>query len=289
MKVRIISALVATGILFAALLCPYTIVLALAIAIAASLAVWELLYATHRVTNRVVVGGCMAFAAVEVLAVCAVQCVTSGVITAEWMLAPAGRLPLVWLVPVALLVLFTVFLLLFTLRSYGGMDVSTPAYAFWMTLYATAGFSALCALRFLHPSAGFSYILLAMVIPWMSDIGAYFIGTFFGKHKMAPVISPKKSWEGFFGGWVVSIGASALYAVICNVWLPTDVSPLSFAIGALVLAPLSVCGDLFASVIKRQSGIKDYSNLMPGHGGVMDRFDSVVCIAPLLYILLLVL
>ena len=66
-------------------------------------------------------------------------------------------------------------------------------------------------------------------------------------------------------------------------------SAIGSTIGALVLAPLSVCGDLFASVIKRQSGIKDYSNLMPGHGGVMDRFDSVVCIAPLLYILLLVL
>ena len=187
------------------------------------------------------------------------------------------------------LVLFSVFLLLFMLGTYGSVDVESFGYAFWMTVYATAGFSSLCALRYLHASVGIVYILLVLVIPWMSDIGAYFIGSFFGKHKMAPTISPKKTWEGFFGGWAVSIGSAAAYALICNHFFAVEVSPLTFALTAFVLAPLSVCGDLFASVIKRQSHIKDFGNIMPGHGGVMDRFDSVVCIAPLLYILLLLL
>ena len=289
MKVRIISALVAIVLLFAVLLCPYTIVLALAVAAAAAIAVWELLYATKRVTDKWVVGGCMAFAALEVMTVYVAQCFLSGVYTAQPTLSSVWHWPLACFVPLVPLVLFTLLILLYTVRAYEKNDVNVSAYAYWMTVYATIGFSSVAALRQLHPSVGITYVLLAMVIPWMSDTGAYFIGTFFGKHKMSPVISPKKSFEGFFGGWVISVGSSALYAVICNTFLSVDVSPLTFAIVSLVLAPLSVCGDLFASVIKRQSGIKDYGNLMPGHGGVMDRFDSVVCIAPLLYILLLLL
>ncbi len=289
MKVRIISALVAIVLLFAVLLCPHTFVLALAIAAAAAIAVWELLYATHRITHKWVVAVCMAFAAIEVLAVYVAQCLMSGVYITDAMLSSQWPLPISFYIPLVPLVLFALGMMLYTVYSYEKSDANTPSYAFCMTTYATLGFASIAALRQLHPSVGITYVLLTMVIPWMSDTGAYFVGTFFGKHKMAPVISPKKSWEGFFGGWVVSIGSSALYAVICNAFLSTDVSPLTFAIVALVLAPLSVCGDLFASVIKRQSGIKDYGNIMPGHGGVMDRFDSVVCIAPLLYILLLAL
>ncbi len=289
MKVRIISALVAIVLLFAVLLCPYTVVLALAIAAAAAIAVWELLYATHRIPHKGIVAVCMVFAAIEVLAVYVAQCLMSGVYITDAMLSSQWPLPICFYIPLVPTVLFALGMMLYTVYAYEKSDAYAPCYAFCMTSYVTLGFSAIAALRHLHPSVGITYVLLTMVIPWMSDTGAYFVGTFFGKHKMSPVISPKKSWEGFFGGWVISVGASALYAVICNAFLPTDVSPLTFALVALVLAPLSVCGDLFASVIKRQSGIKDYGNLMPGHGGVMDRFDSVVCIAPLLYILLLVL
>ena len=121
-----------------------------------------------------------------------------------------------------------------------------------------------------------------MVISWMSDTGAYFTGVCFGKHKMAPVISPKKTGEGFFGGWVISVGLTVLYGVICNAIVGTTVFSLPMlAIMAAVLAPVSVAGDLVASLIKRRTGIKDYGNIMPGHGGVMDRFDSVSFIAPL--------
>ncbi len=290
MKTRIISALVAIALLFAVLLCPFGIVLALAVAAAAAIAVWELLYATRRITNGWVVGGCMTFAAVEVMTVYVAQCELSGVFTSQPTVSSVWQMPVTCLIPIIPLVLFTLFIMLYTVRTYANNDINASAYAYWMTLYATIGFSSVAALRQLHPSVGITYVLLAMVIPWMSDTGAYFIGTFFGKHKMSPVISPKKSWEGFFGGWAVSVVCSALYAVICNAFLAyVNVSPIAFAIMAFVLAPLSVCGDLFASVIKRQSGIKDYGNIMPGHGGVMDRFDSVICIAPILYLLIQVL
>lgn len=297
MKTRIISALVAAAILFAVLLCPYTLVLAPVVAAVAAIAVWELLYATHHVKQRWIVAVCMVFAALEVMAVYMTQIIVSShsmyvlqSIFDSIILVPSNLLLTLKIIcwsPIVLVSLFTVFALLLGIitRSKGG--VRPTVYAYGMTLYATLGFSAIAALRYLHPTGGIAYILLTMVIPWMSDMGAYFIGTFFGKHKMAPIISPKKSWEGFFGGWAVSVAAAAPYALICNIWLTKPVDPITFVIAAAVLAPLSVCGDLFASMIKRRSGIKDYGNIMPGHGGVMDRFDSVVFIAPLLYLLLM--
>ena len=139
-------------------------------------------------------------------------------------------------------------------------------------------------------SEGVSAMLFLIAVSKSMDTGGYIFGMLSarflpgGNHKIAPSISPKKSWEGFFGGWVFSIACSALYAVICNAFYNGRLAfdPLEFALFALLLAPLSVCGDLFASLIKRRCGIKDYSNIMPGHGGVMDRFDSVVLTAPLL-------
>ncbi len=283
MKTRIVSGLVGTVILFAVLLCPVSWLLALVLAAAAAIAVYELLHNTGRVPDKVLVYGSMLFAALEVLAVfhsreLLLHNYMESPMVALW-LSFSGLLPL--LLPVA----YALFLMMALLAGHQTMDIAVGGYTFFMTAYATVGFSALAALRVLN-AAGLYYVLLPMVISWMSDTGAYFVGTFFGKHKMTPVISPKKSWEGFFGGWIISVGLTAVYAVICNALLAPQaaVSILQFTIMAAVLAPLSVGGDLFASVIKRQSGIKDYGNLMPGHGGVMDRFDSVVFIAPLVYI-----
>ena len=283
MKTRIVSGLVGTVILFAVLLCPVSWLLALVLAAAAAIAVYELLHNTGRVPDKVLVYGSMLFAALEVLAVFH----SRELLLHNYMESPmvALWLPFSGLLPLLLPVAYALFLMMALLAGHQTMDIAVGGYTFFMTAYATVGFSALAALRVLN-AAGLYYVLLPMVISWMSDTGAYFVGTFFGKHKMTPVISPKKSWEGFFGGWIISVGLTAVYAVICNALLAPQaaVSILQFTIMAAVLAPLSVCGDLFASVIKRQSGIKDYGNLMPGHGGVMDRFDSVVFIAPLVYI-----
>lgn len=148
---------------------------------------------------------------------------------------------------------------------------------------AASGFTALSLLRGMGED-GLFYICLALVIPWLSDTGAYFVGVLFGRHKLCPVISPKKTVEGLIGGIATSIAASALtvwiYGVCCG--HPIEVSWLSLLGVAAVGAPLSVIGDLFASVVKRRFGVKDYGNLMPGHGGVMDRFDSVLPVAVLL-------
>ena len=187
-----------------------------------------------------------------------------------------------------LIVLLGVFLLLVALRRHADTEVSAVGYAAFVTAYAAAGFGALAALREL-PQHGMLYVLIALIIPWMSDTGAYFVGTFLGRHKMTPVISPKKSWEGFFGGWAIAVGSAVLTGWLYHLITGQSGHYLPLALLAFVLAPFSVCGDLFASVIKRQSGIKDYGHIMPGHGGVMDRFDSVIAIAPVLHLLLFLL
>ena len=285
MKIRIISGLVGIVILFAVLLCPYTIVFTLVAAVAAALAVYELLHNTGIVKNWCLLIGSMVFAAVEVCIGRLAQVHATAVLTTvpPTTSAPADLLyPLlgIWLAVygVFALILFAVYKQSFVWKGFG------------LTVYATLGFTALAVLREL-PYYSLPFVLLPMVIAWMSDTGAYFVGTFFGKHKMAPVISPKKSWEGFFGGWAISVGLTAVYGVICNAFFP-GISSWRFDVGlfailAAVLAPLSVVGDLLASVIKRRCGIKDYGNVMPGHGGVMDRFDSVLFIAPLTYIALM--
>ncbi len=279
MKTRIISGLVGTVLLLAVLLCPYTAVFAVVAALLAAMAVWELLHNTGAVPGKVLPLVGMVFAAGEVLVL------YRYVLPVTEPVREAGFAD--WL-PVVFLVCFLLFVAGWWLCKR--VSWKTVGYAVLTTLYATAGFGSLALLRVAGGRAdGLWYVLLVLVISFMSDTGAYFVGTFFGKHKMAPVISPKKSWEGFFGGWAISVGCTALAAVVYYTVIDQQGYGTAVAIYAMlaaVLAPLSVCGDLLASVIKRHYGIKDYGKLMPGHGGVMDRFDSVVAIAPLLFILL---
>ncbi len=132
---------------------------------------------------------------------------------------------------------------------------------------------------------GIMYILLMLGGAWLSDTGAYFTGILFGKKKLAPQISPKKTVEGAIGGVITCIICflviGFIFQAICNF----KIDYILLSLTGLVLSILSILGDLFASVIKRQSGIKDFGNIFPGHGGVLDRFDSVMFTAPALWII----
>ncbi len=133
---------------------------------------------------------------------------------------------------------------------------------------------------------GFLPLIAAMAIVWIADIGAYFCGKAFGRRKLAPAISPGKSWEGAIGGvfLVVVISMVAAAAPALNQTLPARLvevtGPLLAILVLAALGALSIVGDLFESVLKRRAGVKDSGNSLPGHGGVLDRIDALIPVMP---------
>lgn len=148
----------------------------------------------------------------------------------------------------------------------------------------------LSALLRLHmQEQGRLLIIIPFIMAFCSDTGAYLVGSMVGKHKMCPNISPKKSWEGFVGGIVTAVLGMIIYSVVLEKNCGLSVHYIYAAVYGLLGSLAGVFGDLSMSVIKRQTGIKDYGNLIPGHGGILDRFDSVLVTAPLAEVLLLLL
>ena len=129
-------------------------------------------------------------------------------------------------------------------------------------------------------------IWFIFIAAWGTDIFAYCIGKRFGKHKFTKV-SPNKSIEGCIGGTIGAIVCMIIYAVVCNNLWNMNINYIYIALVGLVLSLVGQIGDLAASSIKRYTGIKDFSNLIPGHGGILDRIDSVIFIAPFAYFLLM--
>ena len=167
------------------------------------------------------------------------------------------------------------------------------------SLYVLVGVYSVVGLKFQLDFATYGWdaaflFVLCAGIAWDGDIMAYFSGYLFGKHKMAPKLSPKKTVEGAIGGVLGSVVISMLMMFAYTKM--THISALgvlhSFSRNYITLAViaaigsfLGIIGDLFASAVKRQSGIKDYGTIMPGHGGVMDRFDSFLLVAPVIYLM----
>jgi len=127
------------------------------------------------------------------------------------------------------------------------------------------------------------WLLYVMLLVWGADSGAYLFGKLFGKHKLAPKVSPGKTWEGLVGGLLTS----ALISWLFGRYAPLDVVPSTLLICSIIAALASVLGDLTESMFKREAGIKDSGNLIPGHGGIMDRIDSLTAAVPVFACLML--
>ncbi|MBE5890582.1 MAG: phosphatidate cytidylyltransferase [Lachnospiraceae bacterium] len=179
---------------------------------------------------------------------------------------------------------FFIVLMFILVFSYPKYEATKVMAAFFGVFYVAVMLSYIFKLREMHH--GVYLVFLIYLCAWGSDTCAYLAGRAFGKHKMAPELSPKKTIEGAVGG---VIGAALLTAIYCLIFrhqmhlLPMQICILVAiaAIGALV----SMVGDLCASAIKRFYDIKDYGKLIPGHGGIMDRFDSIIITAPIIYYL----
>jgi len=153
-------------------------------------------------------------------------------------------------------------------------------------LYGLSIVGCFAAIFFLYQHSGL-YLLSVLAIVWVADIGAYFSGKAFGRRKLAPSISPGKSWEGAIGGWVLVLllsGSSVYFPALRDTFAPVVQTALGW-VGLVVLMTLlvaaSVLGDLFESMLKRRAGVKDSSHLLPGHGGVLDRIDALIPVLPL--------
>ncbi len=267
MKTRVISAAVLLPVLLIVILALPKIVTAIIFGLMAALASYELLRGTGLVRNMRLVGYCMGTAflltlwcyfgqhqAWGVLLVLALCCALFAEMMADHVKMRFDRLAMCL---ASGLVLPYLLASLVRIHSYSG--------------------------------TGRFFILIPFIMAFLSDSGAYFAGKYLGKHKLAPVLSPKKTVEGVAGGVVGAMVGMLLYTLILQVAFKFQVNYAYALIYGLLGSVASVFGDLCFSAIKRQTGIKDYGNLIPGHGGVLDRFDSMMIVGPLAESLLILL
>ncbi len=266
MKTRVIVAVALLPVLLAIVLGLPPVWTAVLVAAMSVIAVWELLHETGLAPQPRLVSYSMVMAA--------------GVSLWSYFGCP----PL-W----AFCALLVYFLLLFgeLLAAHAKLAFSALGVCAFGALVVPGCLSAL--VRILRMEYGKFYIMTTFILAFTADSGAYFAGRAWGRHKLAPVISPKKTVEGAAGGVLSVILFMVLYGVIVQ-----NCFGLPFRYGRAVLYAVlgsagSIVGDLTFSVVKRQAGIKDYGKLLPGHGGILDRFDSMVVAAPLTEALVLLL
>jgi len=201
----------------------------------------------------------------------------------------AGILPLKYL-----MVMIPMFFLVLILELYRKKEnpFNSIAHTLFAVFYTVMPFGLIPFSAFFHTGIGSlvpndlaSYspgiIVGFFILLWANDTGAYLIGVAFGKHRLMERISPKKSWEGFFGGLFLSVCA----AWLLSGWLGV-VAPFLWIVISVIIAVSGTYGDLIESLLKRSIGVKDSGNIMPGHGGFLDRFDSTIISFPLVFLLL---
>lgn len=176
-----------------------------------------------------------------------------------------------------LLFIAVILLLVYTVLVKNRFTFDDVGFVILSALYVGIGFYYLIATR----DAGVTYLIFALLIVWVTDSGAYFTGRALGKNKLWPEISPNKTIEGFVGGVVLAVIA----AIIMQFIAPFDISWVLLIIVAIISSVFGQMGDLVESAIKRHYDVKDSGNILPGHGGILDRFDSLLFVLPLLSLL----
>lgn len=258
MKQRVLSACVLLPLIALVLLFSGTLVLPIFVALLSCIAFFELMRASGTTKRMPLFGvGFVFCAAVPFLSVQSQHYLYFAIIA---------------------LITISLVLLLADHEHTGFHDVAVTVFA---ALLVSLCFCSLIYLRALPH--GDRYLWMVFIGAWLSDAGAYFVGRAVGRHKLAPMISPKKTVEGSVGGVLFSVAAFLIYGGIMQLSGREDVALYILAIAGVVVSLVSQIGDLAASVIKREYQIKDYSRLIPGHGGILDRFDSILFVGPFLY------
>ncbi len=264
MKTRIVAAAILLPLLLVVVLALPKLVTAILFGAAAAVAAYELLFATGMVRHPRLVIYSMAMA----------------FLTSLWSYYGAAHL-------LGLIGVLVFFALLFSEMMISHVKLTFDKVACSFVAGILIPYLLTSLVRIHTMVSGRHFILMPFIMAFMSDTGAYFAGRFFGRHKLAPVISPKKTVEGVIGGVIASVLGMIIYAVVLQFAFKFQVSYVYAVLYGILGSVCAVFGDLCFSVIKRQTGIKDYGNLIPGHGGILDRFDSMMVVGPVAEILLL--
>ena len=268
MKQRLLTAAIGIPLFFVILFFYATPVFNCALSLILGIGVYELLQTAQYHRKKLITVSCVAFGA----------------------LLPLFELPLLKPYRVILLFLFAAVLMVSLIRWHEEIRAEQIAQLFFVSVVYPIALTTLVYIRDSVDTAhGLFYTILVFSCAWAADAGAYFAGRFFGKHKMAPKISPNKTVEGLVGGVITSLLFSVVISVVFSAVMNANGTPMQIhylsLLGATLLGTMvGVFGDLVASVMKRQNGIKDYGTIMPGHGGIVDRFDSVFFVAPAIFV-----
>ena len=266
MKTRILTSVVIIAVMTAVLCLSGTVVYPIALSVLAVMATFEILRVFGMEKSYVV--SIPAYAVSGVMPLLA------------YVMSELMRRPEYEFVIALALVLFVLMLYLFVVAvfSKGALKFSSLSSVQVMVIYVASAFSALSIINCID-GIGLFCVGMVLIGAWISDVMAYFSGYFFGKHKLIPEVSPKKTVEGSVGAIVFTTLLMLLYGWIVS--LTTDFTPnyLVLGLSAPVLSVVGQIGDLFASLVKRERGVKDYGKLLPGHGGIMDRFDSILTVS----------
>lgn len=271
---RLLSAAIGIALFVAVLFLNdnYHFVFNILISVISVISIWEIFAATKYIENKALLIVSLVFAAT----------------------VPFFRTPYFNVASKSACFIYVILLFLIMLIDHKKVHFEEIGTTFMMCTLLPFAFSSLIYLRNLGLDSqyglvkrdGVFFIVMACAGAWIADTGAFFTGKLFGKHKLAPEISPKKTVEGFIGGVIFNIigfiCAGLLYEYIDP--YAAKVNVLAMAIIGFVCAFAGTIGDLSASFIKRSCNIKDFGNIMPGHGGILDRFDSVMMVAPLMYV-----
>ncbi len=183
-----------------------------------------------------------------------------------------------WVHPTELFIGLVLLLLLLTVFSKNRVNFDQATYIVFSVLYVGYGFEYLVALRY----KSLALVLFIQIIIWATDTGAYFIGKQFGRKKLAPSISPNKTIEGTIGGIGVALVSAFVFRLIVD---HSIIGPVQLIIITVVISVFGQFGDLVESALKRHFDVKDSGRILPGHGGILDRFDSLIFVLPLLHVL----
>lgn len=267
MKQRIITAVIAFFVLLPVLIFSDTFIFPLGLAVCAVLSVWEM-FACVGLKNA------WLFTA-PMYALGAAFPFLIRYLPDRDLLAP---------IAICAAVVWTLYAFTVLIFSHGKYPLEAVFVASFSLFYIFIGFNAILFIHDCEPGGKYLYYI-CFLGAWITDIFAYFCGRAFGKHKLIPDVSPKKTVEGSIGGTVFCILVMVIFGFVVEKLVPEiSANLLIFAVAGVLIAVVSQIGDLSMSVIKRKYGVKDYGFIFPGHGGVLDRFDSVIAVSALLMV-----